>query len=102
MLNDIYSDKYKLWLNEKTEQNKELIFINTLYWKLEVISCVLVLRNKFWFNTILPYIQIFWNQLVYERDSGLYKERISKKRKLKLEDEKSRSDFPEIGCLINI
>lgn len=102
MLNDINSNLYTEWLTEIEEQNKELIFINTLYWKLEVISCVLVLRNKFWFNTILPYIQIFWNQLVYERDSGLYKERISKKRKLKLEDEKSRSDFPEIGCLINI
>tara|TARA_B100000035_G_scaffold305590_1_gene306598 strand:- start:2254 stop:3579 length:1326 start_codon:yes stop_codon:yes gene_type:complete len=102
MLNDINSNIYIDWLTTVEEQNKELIFINTLYWKLEVISCVLVLRNKFWFNTILPYIQIFWNQLVYERDSGLYKERISKKRKLKLEDEKSKSDFPEIGCLINI
>jgi len=102
MLNDINSNLYTEWLTSVEEQNKELIFINTLYWKLEVISCVLVLRNKFWFNTILPYIQIFWNQLVYERDSGLYKERISKKRKLKLEDEKSKSDFPEIGCLINI
>ena len=102
MLNDIYSDKYKLWLNEKTEQNKELIFINTLYWKLEVISCVLVLRNKFWFNTIVPYIEIFWNQIISERKSGIYKERISKKRKLKLEDEKSKSDFPNTGCLINI
>jgi len=102
MLNDVYSNEYKNWFNEKIEQNKEFTFINTLYWKLEIISCVLVLRNKYWFNTILPYIETFWNQLVSERESGLYKERISKKRKLKLEDEKSRSDFPNSGCLINI
>ena len=92
----------KIGLIKKIEQNKEFTFINTLYWKLEIISCVLVLRNKYWFNTILPYIETFWNQLVSERESGLYKERISKKRKLKLEDEKSRSDFPNSGCLINI
>jgi len=102
MLNDVNSSEYKLWLNNITEENKELIFINTLFWKLEVINCVLVLRNKFWFTTILPYIKIFWDQLVYERDNGLYKDRISKKRKLKIEDEKSRSDFPQTGCLINI
>ncbi len=102
MLTDVNSNEYNLWLKEKTEENKEYTFITTLFWKLEVISCVLVLRNKYWFNTILPYIETFWNQLVYERESGLYKERISKKRKLKNEDEKSKSDFPQTGCLINI
>jgi hypothetical protein len=102
MLNDINSNAYILWVNKITEENKEITFINTLFWKLEVVSCVLVLRNKYWFNTILPYIETFWNQLVYERNNGLYKHRISKKRKLKIEDDKSRSDFPETGCLINI
>ena len=102
LLNDPESNIYLEWFDKISNTNKDLIFINTLYWKLEVISCVLVLRNKYWFNEILPNIEIFWNNLVNERESGNYKERISKKRKLKMEDEKLRSDFPSGGCLINI
>ena len=41
-----------------------------------------------------------WNNLLLEKESGQYKDRISKKRKMKYEDDKSRSDFPEIGCLV--
>ena len=77
-------------------------YIKTLYWKLEKISCVLVLRNKFWFNTVLPDVELFWNNLVEERETEKYKERYSKKRKLQLEDQKSRSDFPKPGCLIDV
>ena len=102
MLNDVNSNDYNIWFKQVTHENKELTFINTLYWKLEVISCILVLRNKYWFNTILPYIDAFWNNLVNERETGIYKERISKKRKLYIEHEKSKSDFPNTGCLINI
>ena len=102
MLNDPNNNEYILWLNEITETNKELLFINTLYWKLEVISCVLVLRNKYWFNKIIPFIETFWNNLVYERESGIYEERVNNKKKLKIKHEKSKSDFPQQGCLINI
>ena len=106
LLSDINSDKYEKWV-EKT--HKELIYknpnyeyIKTLYWKLVKISCVLVLRNKFWFNQILPDIKFFWDTLVEERETGKYKERISKKRKLQIEHDKSRSDFPNSGCLIDM
>jgi len=101
MMNDIDSEEYKLWLEEQTNINKDLEFIGTIYWKLEKISCILVLRNKLWFNSVISSIEFFWNTLVEERENGKYKERNAKKRKLKLEDEKSRSDFPKPGCLIN-
>jgi putative phage-type endonuclease len=100
MLTDIESLEYNHWLESQLEENKELELINTIYWRLEVISCVLVLRNKLWFKKILPNIEMFWNNLVYERDTGIYRERIKKKRKLELEDAKSKSDFPVPGCLI--
>ena len=47
-------------------------------------------------------IEIFWNNLIEERKSGEYKERIKKKRKLEIQDNKAKSDFPNGGCLINI
>lgn len=101
MLNDLESNEYKKWENEEKEKNKDLELITRLYWKLVKISCVLVLRNKPWFNKVLPMIDSFWNNLVEERESGVWKERISKKRKLALADAKSKSDFPKGGCLIN-
>ena len=101
MLNNIDSEEYRRWEDEEKEKNKDLQFITTLYWKLVKISCVLVLRNKFWFKKVQPMIENFWNILVEERESGAYKDRIKKKRKLALEDAKSKSDFPIAGCLIN-
>tara|TARA_Y100000741_G_scaffold364431_1_gene355427 strand:- start:3169 stop:4506 length:1338 start_codon:yes stop_codon:yes gene_type:complete len=101
MLNNLESKEYKEWENKEKEKNKDLELIARLYWKLVKISCVLVLRNKLWFKNVQPMIEHFWNNLVEERESGKYKERISKKRKMKLEDAKSKSDFPTGGCLIN-
>ena len=101
MENDLNSVSYKEWENNEKNKNKHLELIKTIYWKLIKISNVLVLRNKLWFNKVQPMIEIFWNNLVEERDSGKYKERQKKKRKLALEDAKSKSDFPTGGCLIN-
>ena len=101
MLNNLDSEEYKKWEYEEKEKNKNLELITTIYWKLIKISCVLVLRNKLWFKSIQPLIQIFWENLLEERETGAYKERIKKKRKLSLEDAKNKSDFPKGGCLIN-
>ena len=101
MLIDLDSEEYKKWEHEEKEKNKDLELITRLYWKLVKISCVLVLRNKLWFKKVQPMIEIFWNNLVEERESGEYKDRIKKKRKLAFEDAKSKSDFPIGGCLIN-
>ena len=78
MLSDLDSEEYKRWEDEEKEKNKDLELIARLYWKLVKISCVLVLRNKLWFKKVQPMIEIFWNNLVKERESGEYKERIKK------------------------
>ena len=105
MLTDILSKEYNDWVESKDNEIKSLYpnieYVKTIYWKLEIISCVLILRNKYWFNTVLPDIELFWNNLLEEKETGKYKDRIKKKRKLKIEDEKERSDFPVPGCLID-
>ena len=75
-LNDQETIEYEKKIFEK---NKDLIFINTIYWKLEKISCVLVLRNKFWFKQALPYITNIWNTIQNEKN-GNYQHRAPKKR----------------------
>jgi hypothetical protein len=63
---------------------------------------VLVLRNKLWIKNVQPSIEIFWNNLIEEKESGSYSERISKKQKMKYEEDKEKSDFPKAGCLISL
>jgi putative phage-type endonuclease len=99
-LNAIHSNEYNSWTNTQLINNSSKSYVSNIYWKLEVVSCILVLRNNLWFKNALPYIEIFWNNLVVERDSGAYKERLSTKQKLKREHDKIVSDFPSSGCLL--
>jgi putative phage-type endonuclease len=99
-LNAIHSNEYINWTNAQLINNSSKNYVSNIYWKLEVVSCILVLRNNLWFKNALPYIEIFWNNLVVERDSGAYKERLSTKQKLKREHDKIVSDFPSSGCLL--
>jgi putative phage-type endonuclease len=99
-LNAIHSNEYVSWTNAQLIKNSSKNYVSNIYWKLEVVSCILVLRNNLWFKNALPYIEIFWNNLVVERDSGAYKERLSAKQKLKREHDKIVSDFPSSGCLL--
>jgi putative phage-type endonuclease len=99
-LNVIHSNEYVNWTNTQLIKNSSKSYVSNIYWKLEVVSCILVLRNNLWFKNALPYIEIFWNNLVVERDSGAYKERLSVKQKLKRDHDKMVSDFPSSGCLL--
>ena len=101
---DFSCNEYKDWFNNVNEKNNNNNnrFDKYIYWRLDVISCILVLRNKMWFEYILPSIQSFWNNLLEEKESGKYKERIKNKRKLEQEDNKMRLGFSSGGCLIDI
>ena len=101
-LHNIESDEYNDWTNFMLEKNKDNSYVRNIYWKLETISCVLVLRNKLWFKYIQPYIETFWNALVSEKNDGSYANRINSKQKAKNDDYKVKSDFYKSGCLIKI
>ena len=100
-LNNISCDEYNIWIAMQLSKNATKKYVSNIYWKLEVISCVLVMRNNLWFKNALPYIEIFWNNLVHERKSGEYKTRLSKKQKMRYEHDKLHSDFPLPGCLLD-
>ena len=101
-LHNIESDEYNDWTNLMLEKNSNNNYVRNIYWKLETISCVLVLRNKLWFKHIQPYIETFWNALVSEKNDGSYVNRITSKQKAKNDDYKVKNDFYKSGCLIKI
>ena len=59
-----------------------MTWIKNIYWKLDEISCILVPRNKLWFNSVVHDIKNIWEIILYERIHG-YEHRKPKKRKKK-------------------
>jgi hypothetical protein len=56
------------------------IWIRNIYWRLDQYSCVLVRRNKLWFNSYAaPQIETVWRTIERER-VGDYSHRAPKKR----------------------
>jgi len=83
-----------------------LIYVKSIYWKLEILSCVLVLRNKNWFENNIKSLEKVWNIIEKERITG-YEHRIPikkpKKENLSSNQTKINDFFSGTnGCLISI
>ena len=75
--------QYEKWSEQLIEntliQQPDLIWVRTIYWKLDEWSCLLVQRNKKWFEDVVPMISNFWNIIEKERITG-YEHRAPIKR----------------------
>jgi len=74
------------------------IFMKFIYWKLEVFSCVLVLRNKEWFQSNIGQLEKVWKIIEEERVTG-YDHR-APNRKPKKEFPKPFANESSQGCLL--
>lgn len=73
---------YELWETIHFEKNKHNMFMRTIYWKLDEFSCILILRNKLWFQNSVEQISNTWETIKRERETG-YEHRAPKKRERK-------------------
>jgi putative phage-type endonuclease len=84
-----------------------MTYIKSNYWRLEKLSCVLVLRNNNWFKNNIQAIENVWNIIEKERITGYEHRAPSKKPKIK-KDYKTFDSFisstnnQQQGCLIKI
>ena len=67
------------WEKTVVAKYPECTWVQTLYWHLHEISCILVLRNKPWFIKAQPHIELLWAIVERERD-GDYSHRAPKRR----------------------
>lgn len=96
-------DKYQnnININKNSEIKEKMVWIKNIYWKLEKLSCVLVLRNRKWFQDNVGQIQKIWNIIEEERVTG-YEHR-APIRKIKKDKETNANGKPFIndsGCLL--
>jgi putative phage-type endonuclease len=74
------------WIESaKLDIGEEWILFEINYWYLDEYSCVLVKRNKKWFEAAVPHIQTLWNIILRERIEG-YEHRAPKKKVKKIEE----------------
>ena len=86
-LNIVKIDDILKWEEEMIElyqsSQHNMTYIKSNYWKLEKLSCVLVLRNKNWFKNNIQAIENVWNIIEKERVTGYEHRAPNKKQKIK-------------------
>ena len=75
-----------------------MTWVKNIYWKLDVYSCILVPRNKQWFQTVLPYFKNTWDIILKERKTG-WSHRLPKK---KVKKEKKENNIKQKVNIIKI
>jgi hypothetical protein len=70
---------YNAWMVEMYESTP-LTWVKNIYWKLEVYSCILVKRQREWFQAAVPAFVSIWDTIVRERENGEFVKRAPKKR----------------------
>ena len=91
-------DNWEEKMIEKYESNEHnMLWIKNHYWKLEKLSCVLILRNKKWFQDNIVQLEKIWDIILKERETG-YEHRAPNKRVKK--ETVNNNGFN--GCLLNI
>ena len=91
---NLNSQEFELWENGIKEKNYNDQWIQNIYWKLDIFSNVLVLRNQLWFESAIPKIKEIWNIIENEKING-YEHRAPKKRKALNKEQPKK-------CLINV
>lgn len=87
---------FEKWEKAMFRRHEGNMFMRTIYWKLDEISCILVLRNKKWFEKAVIEMGKTWDIIKYEKVHG-YEHRAPKKRV-----RKSSFDISENKCHINL
>ena len=75
------------------------IYIKFIYWKLEVLSCVLVLRNREWFKNSIAQLEKVWKIIEEERITG-YQHRAPVKKQKKESYKPFVDNNQSQGCLL--
>lgn len=74
--------EYDKWEVEMFAKHERLgsIWVRTIYWYLDQYSCVLVRRNRLWFEEAVPVLEQLWETIEEERSNG-FEHRAPSKRK---------------------
>jgi putative phage-type endonuclease len=94
-------ESYDAWEEKTLEENQDKMWFTSYYWKLEKMSCVLVLRNELWFDYATTELKEVWETIEKERVTG-YEHRAPNKRKGNEEKPSTSSSSIFTNALFNV
>ena len=89
--------EFNAWEQTIMEKHSGQSWMQNLYWYMDQISCILVLRNKQWYNAALPTLDKLWDTIEKEKISGYEHRAPNRKTKVKTSPE-----IKPAKCYINI
>lgn len=101
----ISKEESTIWYEQMMEKHSSLTWIKDIYWRLEDYSCILVLRNKLWFQHAISKIGDVWTIIENEKVGG-FEHRLPKKQNRAsrsnsiVDNENNMTNMS--GCLINV
>lgn len=63
-------EEFDKWYDDIMEKNENKMWVQNIYWRLDEVSCVLIHRNRYWFNSIIKEVEELWNTILYDRVNG--------------------------------
>jgi putative phage-type endonuclease len=91
---NITKSEFDVWYAETMDKNKDLTWIENIYWYLEDISIVLVIRNEKWYSKALPKMIETWDTIIKERKEGFEHRKPNKREKAKPRPKQIKSEIP--------
>jgi putative phage-type endonuclease len=79
--------EFDQWFEKMIDAHDGITWIKNIYWRLDVYSCVLVLRDKGWFKNAVVKIEALWKIVETEKVTG-HDHRAPKRRVVKRNDKK--------------
>jgi putative phage-type endonuclease len=93
-------EMFEIWEQQQMEEQEKAgnVWIRNIYWKLEIFSCVLVERNRMWFEANIGRLEEVWRTIEKERVEG-YEHR----KPATVIPRKKKDDFVVVNkCMISI
>jgi putative phage-type endonuclease len=90
--------EFDVWFEETINTYETLTWVKNIYWRLDVYSCVLVLRNKEWFKNAVVKIEELWKTIETEKQTGF--EHRAPKRNANANAKKEKEYNSENGVMV--
>ena len=100
-LNIVSRDEIESWEQETMEKYRDLVWIQNIYWRLDVLSCILVKRDKLWFESHVGQLEKVWKIIEEERVTG-FSHRAPNKRIVKSALATDNTSAIMGTCLLNV
>jgi hypothetical protein len=77
----VYETIIHSWMYDVVQESPQYFVVDVIYWKLEEMSCVVIPRNREWFQSVLPRFQEIWKKIEDARNEPKGYEKYAPKRR---------------------